>query len=276
MYLGNSEKSDCAKTYYLPLLQNMIAKAKVAKDEDLVKKVAEQETLPKIKLLTKSDSHGLPKEANTLVTHGGYKLIYTHLEGDKYIIVLRDIEGTDKDESGRSIPFLLSIMCDDKEDLRSMNSIATYLVNYMSTAEKRISSMLYYDPIVNGLCFELEKMNQFIEEASRYNEEIELVNNKTIFAKCANDEIGLLVLPQGIDKGYALKELAMNKKTMAVLTVSSILPKDNIEEAKVLKERWVRDEVERKRQIRKKIAIGVTSAVVLGGIAIYLMSRSNG
>lgn len=222
MYLGNNGMENVEKTYYMPLLPKMKADARSANEKE---HVAQLEKLAGIEILTTKDRKGLPVEADTLVTHGCYTLIYTHLTGSKHIITIRDIKNADSDENGRSIPFLLSILSDSLEDLPLMNRVAAFFCNNLKKVSRDLSTIIHYDVDVNGTCFELEKMNNYISEI-KSEAEVKFVDGKTKTLAGASGRISLLMLPNGVRKQYALNELHLDKNVNLVVTVSSLTNTD--------------------------------------------------
>ena len=121
MFLGDSSMN-AKETYYLPLLA--IWKKKAASgDTDAESKVKSIADLPKIQLLSSKDSLGLPKEAELMFSHGGYKVISTIGSNGESILAIRDIESDSKDESGRTIPFLLVIVGTTANDAKILEKV---------------------------------------------------------------------------------------------------------------------------------------------------------
>lgn len=222
MYLGNSGMEDVERTYYMPLLPKMKADARTANEKN---RVAQLEKLVGIEILTAKDRKGLPLEADTLVTHGCYALIYTHLTGSKYIITIRDIKNTDSDENGRSIPFLLSILSDSLEDLPLMNRVAAFFCNNFKKVGEELSTIIHYDVEANGTCFELTKMNSYIS-GIKSEATVKFISGKSKTLVGGSGEIALLMLPNGVKKQYALNELHMNKSINMVVTDTSLINTD--------------------------------------------------
>lgn len=268
MYLG-SEASEAERAYYLPLLDVEEQQAKEENDAKLIAKVARQKKLERISILTQTENFGLPKTANTLVTHGSYSLIFTHLEGTKYIIVVRGLNAKD------SVPFLLSIMSDSADDLLRMNRIATYIAANTEIAKKELAACLHYDPTENGLCVELIQLNKWIEcvAADQANDYFQTVEGKTIRLTARKNQISLLLVPQGVTPGYAIRELSMIQEVDCAFCELNVLPKDNPKEALRRKELWTEKERQRKIRQMKYVAIGATAILLVGGLVI-MCSRS--
>lgn len=268
MYLG-SEASESERAYYLPLLDVEEQQANEENDEQLLAKVSRQKKLEQIGILTQTENYGLPKAANTLVTHGSYSLIFTHLEGTKYIIVVRGLNAKD------SVPFLLSIMSDSTDDLPRMNRLATYIAANTETSKKELAACLHYDPAENGLCVELSQLNKWIESvaADRANDYFQTVEGTSVRLIARKNQISLLLVPQGVTTGYAIRELSMSQEVDHAFCELNVLPKDSPKEALRRKELWEEEERRRKIRLMKYVAIGATAILLVGGLVI-MCSRS--
>ena len=86
-YLG-SNADQFEASYYLSLLPVWEKRAQDKDDAELQKKVDELKKLPSIKVMDEKQSYGMPNAGNSLFSHGGYKLIYEHLEGDIYALAV--------------------------------------------------------------------------------------------------------------------------------------------------------------------------------------------
>ena len=223
--LGNSDSNEEA-TYYFPLLPVLEERAKT--DAEAAKQVADLKRLPQIYQLSADDTYGLPDSARVLFSHAGYKLIYKHLEGDKYALALRDIPNKFKDDAGRSIPFLFVIVGDTNADVRTLDILATYMASHIRTVESLLPQFIYMDMEKNGLRFELAKLNSWIS---------------TIVSKCQSNtlpsilgvvkihayrsKVALLVLPNGISKEKAVLEQKINTEDMVTMKESDIISKED-------------------------------------------------
>lgn len=213
MYLGSSGMDSVKQTFYMPFLANMKEKAPSPQD---IERVAELDKLPKIELLTSNGRKGLPQEADTLIVHGSYKMIYTHLTAEKYIIAIRDIGNNDRDDNGRNVPFMLLVMSDSLSDIPQMNKLAAHISNNLKSVCDELAGIIHYDLDVNGICFELEKMNRFVAGVNG-GTNVRLADGKNETVAAREGEIALLIVPSGITSDYTLKELNMGKKTAFVL-----------------------------------------------------------
>ena len=267
MYLGNSGMTDVAQTYYLPLLPSMKQKADSG-DKVMQQKVEKLEELAKIKLLTKDSRYGLPVAADSLINHSGYKVIYMHLESDKYIVVLRDIQGKGKDENGRAIPFLLAIMCDAASDMPLMDKLATYLTCNTQSTENEFVSFLHYDVNANGLCFELKAICEWI---TTLPEPVKIQTSLTKKEQICGHKGKVAVVVATTDKEYMTNELSISLPISLFLPINSYLPIENESKAADILNKW--EDNERERKMRRNIIIAAT-AIAAGGLLIYLLCKN--
>ena len=267
MYLGNSGVTDVAQTYYLPLLPSMKQKANSG-DKIMQEKVEKLEELAKIELLTKDSRYGLPVAADSLITHSGYKVIYMHLESDKHIVVLRDIQGKGEDENGRAIPFLLAIMCDAASDVPLLDRLATYLACNTQSAENKFLSFLHYDVNANGLCFELKAICEWITSLPEPTKIQTSLTNKTPICGCRG-KVAMVVATTA--KNYLINELSIALPISLFLPMGSYLPIENKVKAADILNKW--KENERERKMRRNIII-TASAIAAGGLLLYLLCKN--
>lgn len=266
MYLGNSGMS-VSKAYYFPLLSYEKSQAEKNNDADLMVKVKRQEQFPAIHILSQENYYGLPQTAEPLVTHGGFSLIYTHLDGENYIIVVRGIivEGSN--------PFLLSFMCDSAIDIPQMNRLATYIACHAKTAKAEMATFINYDPLENGLCVDLQRLNNWVKNicGNSANDILDLVNRETLQINARRDTIALLMVPNGVDIPYALTTINLRKKPDQAICELMVLPKDDSNEGQRRYEWWKEKQMQtqnsNKKHLLKKIIIG---AFVLGALAALL------
>lgn len=249
MYLGNNTQTNIRR-YYLPLLQSEEKEAAESNNIAFKQKVERQLGLHRIELLSDNNRYGLPDIVTSNITaHGGYNIIYTHIEHEKHIIAVRGIKGKDKDDSGRPIPYLMLFMCDEADDLTQMNRLAGYISQNMATAKAEMSKCLFFDATENGLCFEQAEMIKWIDSVTRnpLNESVSLVGNRTLFLKAAKDQISLLVTPEGINSKEIVNTISLGKKADIVLSEQQILPKDDPDKAQQYQAQW---EAYRRKKIR--------------------------
>lgn len=267
MYLGNSGMTEVAQTYYLPLLPSMKQKVDSG-DKVMQEKVAKLDELAKIELLTKDCRYGLPVAADSLITHSGYKVIYMHLESDKHIVVLRDIQGKGEDENGRAIPFLLAIMCDAASDVPLMDKLTTYLTCNTQTTENKFVSFLHYDVNANGLCFELKAICKWM---TTLPESTKIQTSLTTKAPICGHKGKVAVVVATTDKKYLTNELSISLPISLFLPIDSYLPIENESKAADIRNKW--EENERERKMLRNIIIAA-SAIATGSMLIYLLCKN--
>lgn len=273
LYLGNSSQADPCR-FFLPLLNFERKQAEENNDLALKEKLERQSKLPKIEVLTTEQRFGLPAiVTNNITSQGGYQLLYTHVENEKFVIVLRGITGNDKDESGRQIPYLLCIMCDSSSDLPIMNTLAGYISQNMKTAKKQISSFLGFDAKENGLRFEQAEMLEWINSIGAQKEYkiVSLVSDKTIEIHAHANEVVLIIVPNNIKAEEILSKMRLTLPIVNKFRMNQILPKDNPELAKQYREQWQK-EYNKKMRLYKKLG-GVAVAVL---ILIVIIAKCTG
>ncbi len=222
--LGDSQ-SKVEATYYFALLPVLEERAKT--DAEAKKQVAELKALPSIKQLSSDDNCDLPISARILFSHAGYKLIYKHLEGDKYALALRDISNKEKDEGGRSIPFLFVIV-GDKEDVRTLDLLAAYMASNIKTTESMLIHVLAMDMEKNGLRFNLSEFNAWKDKIINETRSTSLAcASRLINIHACPNKVGLLVLPNGIPVKVAATEQKLQGYEVVCADEIEIIPKDD-------------------------------------------------
>lgn len=225
MFLGDSSMN-AKETYYLPLLA--IWKKKAASgDTEAESKIKVVESLDKIQLLSSKDSLGLPQEAGPMFSHGGYKVMYAVGENGDSIFAIRELEGESKDESGRSIPFLLVVVGNSEKDAKILEKVAAYASSHLESFSKDLSDLFYYDAEKNGVAFKLSSMNAIVKRiADEGNNSLLTIDGvKTVQSK--RGTVSLLVLPEGLSKDYALAEQGLKGVSVQSVPIEDILPLDN-------------------------------------------------
>lgn len=271
LHLGTSEMTE-SFTYYLPLLAIQKKKAESEGNSNALAKISELEELPKIKLVNKTNNWGLPNFGARLISHGGYKLIFTHAEDKTYILTLRDIKGENKDESGRSIPFLIMIVADNVNDASKLATIAAYWSNYLDTIADKISKMIIYDKVINGIKFNLKEFNLLINQTANKQTYIETTDgNKNIIIE--QNTVGALLVPSGITEKLIIEELDLHIKDVNFIPQSSVLPKDNPDKLKKMLIQAQREKyIQKRRKIVYTIIGGILTVGVISGV-ISIISK---
>ncbi len=257
-YLGNSNLSH-NYLYYLPLLAVQEKKAMDAKDETQLAFVNKAKTLPKMNLITNNNDYGFPSQAIPLVSHGGYDIIFSHMRGQEYALILRDIDSNSADESGRKIPFLFMIVSDTEEDSYKLAGISCYWANYKKSVSVKIASLLGYDNEYNGLRFALSEFNNWIQTISAAPNIIELVNGKRKICPRQGD-VALLVAHSSITKEFINKELQLGKMNVNLVFSSKVLPLDNKAKIEEIKKKSVSVNASR----RNRILWYAVSGIIIG------------
>ncbi len=201
LYLGNSEDSEPSR-YYLPLLPVY------EEDESMADKVAEWKKLPSIiNLSTETCEYNYPTQARVMISHAGYKLQYRLMEG-KGVFALRDIGGK-KDLYGRNCPFVLMMVADTDEDKKRLEKVCFYVWKNIGKSESLFSSLFVNDFEMNGLRFDIEKLNEQITDIVASAED-------TLEENTYNRPVPFFVLPDDIRFVSAFEEQQITKNDVAV------------------------------------------------------------
>lgn len=169
-YLG-TQGEDIKSKYFLPLLAvHEQALAENPNDEELTNQVEHQRKLPKLVVLSDNTTdYNYPLQARTLMSHGGYKVMYRNVGQKQYVLVIRDISGP-RDVYGRQTPFNIMLVGSDNKDLKDLDIIAEYIHKNLSLFEQKISSIFINDITENGLRCDIgtlrDEINTIIETDS--------------------------------------------------------------------------------------------------------------
>lgn len=270
-FILGTNQSGVEATYYLPLLPALEERAK--DDAEVSKTLQSLKRLPRIKQLSASETYNLPISARTLFSHAGYKLIYRHLEGPYFALALRDISDKNKDELGRTIPFMFVITADETEDLKSLDILATYFASHIKSVEAVMSTHLYMDIEKNGLKFEVEKFNDWIKTIIRdyHSSVLPTMNGKTII-QAENNSVALLVIPEGISEQKAITEQKIENMNITSVKEIEILSKEDPE--RLVKQMLaLTEELKDERKQNALIKKGVIAAGV-GGLLVGALIAS--
>lgn len=276
-YLGSSEDSFDA-VYYLPLLPVWEERATKNNDNELAAKVAELKKLPLIEEMTEAKNCNMPKSGNLLFSHGGYKLILEHLEGDVHALAVRDIACKEKDESGRQIPFLFIITADTLAEQRDLNKIAAYAASNLKTFSGIVASHFSFDVQKNGLRFDLCEVTEWLKGIIKNNDaaEVPLVDRDVLISADKN-KVALLLLPNGMSIETASKELNLTNREIVAVKSSEILPMDNVQLLirnlrKFYEGKQDEIDTERMKKRLRELGIAVGAGLLLGIILTSLFS----
>ena len=151
MYLGNSEMKE-EYTYYSPFYSQWKSNTLPEKFVDRMKEQLEYlDKLTHIKILTAIDED-LPKDASKFVSHSGFKLACCTLNNGSTTIALKDLNGSEKDENERSIPFMLQLLSDDAE---TQIALADYIRTHLEREEDFFANLFEYNVKYNCLQFNI-------------------------------------------------------------------------------------------------------------------------
>lgn len=157
IYIGSDQDSADA-SYFIPLL-NVWKKNNKPENAD---KIARAERVQHVELISKSNSAGFPSECNLMFSHGGYKAILRTLKDGRQCFAIRDISNGAKDEEGRDIPFNFLFLADDQESIEKLDALAISYLFKSNEINEIISNAIAYDPVINGVRFDLVKFNQLL------------------------------------------------------------------------------------------------------------------
>lgn len=278
MFLGDSTMTS-ESTFYLPLLPVWKKKAE-AGDVSLAEKIESLEKLPKIKILTVDSNYGLPKSAFTLISHAGYKVYLSMLSTGESIFAIRDIDSNSKDESGRSIPFLLLIVGDTDLDRIVLEKMAAYAVSHIDDISRRIADLFFYNPTVNGVEFRLHALNELIKEISVKSNNTFMTLTRDVVVDLSKKEIALLAIPEGLDRTIAIRQQNLKGKNVNFVMMTEIIPLDNQTKMQTMLElrqrlqtpviSWWKSKLSNKKVQRILIGGTIIAAVVFG----YLLCKN--
>ena len=259
-------------SYYLPLLPVWEKRAQEKADLALQKKVDELKKQPSIKVMDEKQSFGMPKAGNALFSHGGYKLIYRHLEGDIFALAVRDIPSSSKDESGREIPFLFIITSDNPEDTHKLNMLAAYAATNMTTFSNVISSMLGYDVEKNGLRFDIAALNIWIDKVTKTHKSEEIPTmEKELDISARKGAVSLLLIPDGVPSQTAISEQGLTGNNIMLVHTSDVLPLDNPQKLiSILRNHYEKQFQDREKAMSEKrlkeLLIAASGGAILGAM----------
>lgn len=225
MFLGDSTMSS-ESTFFLPLLPVWKKKAE-AGDLSMVEKIESLEKLSKINILTLDANYGLPNSALSLITHAGYKVYLSMLATGESIFAIRDINSNNKDESGRSIPFLLLVVGTTDVDRIILEKLAAYAASHIDEISKKIANLFSYNPTVNGIEFSLHTLNELIKDISAKNNNTFMTLTRDVVVDLKKNEVALFAIPEGLDKTIAIKEQNLKGKNVKFVMMSEVIPLDN-------------------------------------------------
>jgi hypothetical protein len=156
LYLGSSSlKADY--TYFLPLLAIWQKGSK----PEYAEKLRQIEGLCQIAVVSKDNQLDFPTQAKPLFTHGGYRIIYLTLPNGSTCLCVRDISNGAKDDEDRNIPFNILITASG-EDVAILDRFCLNSLEHVKGLYELMSPIFSYDPHVNGIKFNIGKLDRAI------------------------------------------------------------------------------------------------------------------
>lgn len=142
----------------------------------------------------------MPKDASTFVVHSGFKLACSNVGIGKVTIAIKDLIGNDKDENGRSLPFMMQLIGDTPS---TMIALSEYIRENLKAVSEFLSTLFEFNAKYNCLQFNIGKLNSWIKD---------VIDNKLkpYVQNAISHKLHLLVLSDGINKDYALKEIGIS------------------------------------------------------------------
>lgn len=196
LYLGNSSLQT-EYTYFLPLLATW---QKGSKPEH-IEKLKQIEGIQQIEVISKDNNFDFPTQAKNLFSHGGYRVIYLTLSNGDTCLCVRDITNGAKDEEDRDVPFNILITASGNDDVKILDQFCLNSLNLSDGFYGLMSPLFSYDPQVNGIKFNIGKLNNTIYDATIPNKELEHRPNHVIF----------LIIDSAAMASTALNELNLNR-----------------------------------------------------------------
>ena len=161
-YLGNSQDT-FTHSWYFSMLPIWEARLRESEDEALRARIEEARNLPQIEDVGKGGENAIPKEASSLVSHGGYDVIYK-TAGEHQVLAVKDIDS--RDDSGRPAPFMMLFEANNGEGIALLDKLAEYLLTELKTFKGKLSELFVYDLDKNGLRFDVQLMNAILAEVN--------------------------------------------------------------------------------------------------------------
>lgn len=154
LFVG-SDLDQADASYFIPLLNVW----KKSNKPGMAEKIARAEGVQQVKLITNTDSFGFPTECNLMFSHGGYNAIYRTLSNGHTCFCIRDISNNARDEEGRNIPFNFLFLADGEDSIIKLDALALHYLSEENMIKNAIADAISYDPVINGMKFDLTKLN---------------------------------------------------------------------------------------------------------------------
>lgn len=203
-YLGTQEE-DIRSKYFLPLLAvHEQVLTENPNDDELKKQVEHQRGLPKLVALSdKTIEYNYPGWARSLMSHGGYKVMYRTVGQEQYVLALRDIAGP-SDVYGRQTPFNIMLVGSNNKDLKDLDIIAEYIRKNLPSFESTIGSIFINDIKENGLRCDIGTLRDEINS-------IITTGTPLLLDDCIDTPVRMLVIPNMSILRNVLKEQNIDK-----------------------------------------------------------------
>lgn len=210
--LVGSQSDSATCNYYLPLVEAEI-------DVD-----PEKQGLPKIRIIGgEGETEKMPRGLSRIVYNGGYRVFFSRNFNGKSVLVVRDVMGSEKDESGRSIPFVLELV-GDLSDGRQLASAAACLLQDQTVADKAFGPLFHYEPSYNGLCFECKKMTDWLADVADVIPSFRTLGGKNI-ELTSGARNGILATTLQGKATELISKLGLESANIAVMGLAQIEPR---------------------------------------------------
>lgn len=226
MFLGNAGMKE-KDVFFLPLLAVWKKRAESNQDEALMEKVRTLSALPSIQLLNQSESYSLPADADRVFSHGGYKVMYVAYKSGETLLAIRDIEGEEKDEAGRAIPFLIALAGTTPDDRQTLGRLAAYMASNLTTTERKLSSLFEYVPEKNGLCFHLGALNDWVRTTAAFSSTVIQTLHGEREIDPVQDNAAWIIVPDGLNLKLAVEEQGLQAMKVTGVSLGEVFPQDD-------------------------------------------------
>lgn len=218
LYLGSSKESYDA-TWYFPLLPLMEDEAKGYPDKE--SEVEALKSLPAIYQLSSSNYYDLPKSTRVMFSHAGYKILFREVKEGGYALAIRNITSIQKDDIGRSTPFLIVITGETSEDREVLSYLAAYMTSHIEVAEAYLANVITLDMEKNGYKFALKQFNEWINEIIRnYPDTFVMTSAGKVSVSL---RLPFVVLPDGVTREIFKKEQSIEGNLFVSVDISNIV-----------------------------------------------------
>ena len=207
-YLGDSEDT-IESRYFLPLLKVHEESLKEKPDATLEEEVKDQKKRPELVVLSdKTDEYNYPIPARILMSHAGYKIMYRRVDKTNTVLAIRDILGI-KDTYGRQSPFSIMFISNTEEDDVNLNILAEYVRLNLNEFENTVTSLFVNDMLVNGLRFDIGKLNSKLKQI--FSENGQLITDKNL-----RGNVYFVVIPDGLKLSDTYREQNFTKSDLNI------------------------------------------------------------